>query len=382
MTFDLYVKFLLFYFELYKRLLIRMLNLHNKTLKTLLSYYEKNSVAESEYNPAKHQGVLVLDKNNLRILAETVEEFYSSLAMVVKFLNERLSEMIKSYTIESITIPQFYKLQAFFSEARKCFDEQIKLNKSASGWLTTENQALLNYLTKVKLAYSDKISYSPLMGLKLEVEKSNDIPVLLVLTFYIIFKAFVEKYHKQRMISLNQRLEEETWQPADIPYPYLALFNHFFDPSQSTLNQEMEEIENADELLQSSRPSYRGVINQQIISELNQTLESDGEDEIPGKNILEEETKKDMSGSKNKGKPKSGNEEIVKILKNELYVHEKRYRLTSSVLELIKIIYDFLHLGQKFKSISMDCLLKIIEIIKVISPTAGSEFLSNMPIVL
>lgn len=175
LSFDLYVKFLLFYFELYKRLLVRLLNLHNKSLKAILNHYEKNSVAESDYHPQRDQDLIPLNKNNLRLLSETVEDFYSTLAMVVKFLNERLSEMINGYSIESMTIPQFYKLEAFFNEARKCFEEQLKINKTASSWLVTENQILLNTLNKVKTSYTDKISIAPLMNLKLECEKSKHI---------------------------------------------------------------------------------------------------------------------------------------------------------------------------------------------------------------
>lgn len=181
---------------------------------------------------------------------------------------------------------------------------------------------------------------------------------------------FVEFYHKQKTLSLRQQLEEETWQPADIPYSYLTFFVHFFDPSKEPDAGNMEEGENGDELLQSSRPSYRGAVNQQIMAELTQTQESDGEDDIPKNKLLEEETKKPMEYPSQKGKLKQEDSEVVKILKNELYIDGKKYRLTSSVLLLIKIIYDYLHLGQKFKGISMDCFLKIIEIIQVISLTS------------
>ena len=73
---------------------------------------------------------------------------------------------------------------------------------------------------------------------------------------------FIEIYHKQKTTSLRQLLEEEGWQPADIPFSYLTFFNLFFDPSHDMKNEHMEETENTEEILKSSRPSYRGVINQ------------------------------------------------------------------------------------------------------------------------
>lgn len=168
------------------------------------------------------------------------------------------------------------------------------------------------------------------------------------------------------MIDLRQALEEESWQPADIPYSYLTFFNLFFDPTHNMNEEDVNQTQAANEVLQSSRPSYRGMLSTQITSELNDN-DSDGLDDesiSPEKGVLDEEGK---SSRKENGKNQAIQNEasVVKILKNELYIEDKRYRLTSSVLMLIKIIYDYLHLAQKFKGISMECILKIIEIIKV-----------------
>lgn len=174
MQFDLYVKFLLFYFEIYKRLISRLLNLHNQTLSTLLDYFEKNYLPEGEYDPRCHQGLMPLDKTNLRIISDTVEDFYSTIAMVVKFLNEKLSEMLHYFPVESMTIPQFYKLEAFISKVRKCFEEELKISTTVSSWLVTENQTLITAINRVKSTYMDKISIAPLMDLKQKFEKSNE----------------------------------------------------------------------------------------------------------------------------------------------------------------------------------------------------------------
>lgn len=157
---------------MYKRLLSRLLDLHNKILTAFLEHFEKNYISESDYVPSRDFELSVLDKATLRIISDTVEDFYSTIAMVVKYLNERLAEMISSYSTEFMTIAQFYKLQAFFDEARKCFEEQLKIHSRVSLWVTTENQTLLSAINKAKSTYLDKISIGPLMHLKLECERS------------------------------------------------------------------------------------------------------------------------------------------------------------------------------------------------------------------
>ena len=168
------------------------------------------------------------------------------------------------------------------------------------------------------------------------------------------------------MTHLKTVIEEDNWQPADIPYSYLAFFNLFFDPAYDMQSDTREETDYTEELLRSSRPSYRGVLSPQL-TDLDQTNESvmlDLDTESPEKTGRDEE-------SKNSASPKKPSNEtsIVKIMKNELYIEQKRYKLTHSALLLIKIIYDYLHLGQKYKGISMECVLKVIEIMKVHPPS-------------
>lgn len=151
------------------------------------------------------------------------------------------------------------------------------------------------------------------------------------------------------MLSLKKQLEEETWQAADIPYSYMTFFNLFFDPSHDLDNRETKATENGEEILKQKETN----------------VDSDNEEETTKKTNPEEESKQSTNGHiKHKLNPleESG---FIKIMKNELVIDEKRYRLTSSVLLLVQIVYDYLHLGYRFKGISMDCLLKTIEILKV-----------------
>ena len=173
---------------------------------------------------------------------------------------------------------------------------------------------------------------------------------------------FIENYHKLKMTSLKTSIEQENWQPADIPYSYLTCLNLFFDPSHEMQTSTGAETEAAEELLKSSRPSYRNMLTPQL-NDLDQTHDSGEEDtDSPSKPFRDEESK---GGDKHK--KGDGDQGLVKIMKNELYIEQKKYRLTSSALLLVRIIYDYLHLGQKFKGVSMECVLKVIEIIKVTS---------------
>ena len=177
--------------------------------------------------------------------------------------------------------------------------------------------------------------------------------------------AFIEIYHKQQVIAMKKQLEEENWQPADIPYSYMSFFILFFDPSHEFVGPDAESIENGSSILTQSPQDSKKVPSQQTGTDTLQTQESDHEEDLPKKVIPDEESKNPTNGQPKKKSSPIEESGFVKIMKNELFIDEKRYKLTSSVLLLVRIIYDYLHLGQKFKGISMDCMLKTIEIVKV-----------------
>ena len=67
------------------------------------------------------------------------------------------------------------------------------------------------------------------------------------------------------------------------------------------------------------------------------------------------------------GKPTNTKSKFLDIMKNEIFIHNKRYRLTSSFLLLVKIIYDFLHIAQKFKFSGAITIARLFDIIKYYS---------------
>lgn len=58
-------------------------------------------------------------------------------------------------------------------------------------------------------------------------------------------------------------------------------------------------------------------------------------------------------------------EDIYSIKKNEIFVHNMRFKATSSFLLLVRILYETHNIATKFKSIGPEAISKIFEIIKV-----------------
>lgn len=169
---------------------------------------------------------------------------------------------------------------------------------------------------------------------------------------------FIEYYHVQRTISLRQHLEEETWQPTEIPFSYMKVFTLFFDPTHDIQCEEMEEISNTEEILKSSKSK---VLSLQSLDEINQGSDNEDDPKKPGQN----EESKTASNKQSRSRNNLEESGFVRIMKNELFVGERKYKLTSSVLLVVRIVYDYLILGYRFKGISMECFLKTMEFLQV-----------------
>lgn len=166
--FDLNIRFALFYLELFKRFLVCHFELINKILRNLVEHYDQNYPDQADY-----PGIQILDQKTLKNLTETVNEFYLTLAMLMKFFNERLSEVISMVKIESGSVDQFSKVIQIFEEINKFFQNTMKIEDILTSWVATSRETLKKPLNKMISSLMEKISLSTLQNLRSDIEKSN-----------------------------------------------------------------------------------------------------------------------------------------------------------------------------------------------------------------
>lgn len=158
---------------------------------------------------------------------------------------------------------------------------------------------------------------------------------------------FVSSRCKHQLEELKQSLEQETWQPADIPYTYGVYFNLFFgiDPHKGLMPDRRKLSE---DILKSSRPDGIDMLGHHITNETDPIF-------------TEEVSKTEDTVVKNGKHP----EEIYSIKKNEIFVNNMRFKTTTSFLLLMQIIYEDYHIALRFRSVGSEAVSKILEIIKV-----------------
>lgn len=342
--FDLNIKFILFYFELYKRFITRQFKLNNKILSALVTHYNQNYAEKQDTeNP---QNLPVLDVKPMKYLNETVQEFYLAFSLVLKYFNDRITEIISMNNVEQMTVNQFAKLSAICQEILHYFDSDLKLHQSVNSWITTNKESIKKPLMNLASSLADKISIVPIRNLKIEYEKSN---YFLSFTQANCNIEFISSRYKHQYEELKDSLEQEGWQPADIPYAFGVYFNLFFgvEPNKGSI-ADKRKMSDADDILRSSRPDAVEMAS----THLNET-----------ESILTEEVPKPEELVAQNGKP---TEEIYSIKKNEIFVHNMRFKTTSSFLKLVQIIYEDYHIALRFKSVGTEAISKILEIIKVI----------------
>jgi len=186
MPFELYLKFILFYFEAFKRFLTLHLQLNTTILSALLEFYNDHFVDKNNYNPSSYPYLQILDSKAQKDLHETVQEFYLTLAMIFKYFNDRISEVIQLRNIENISLKQFSKLVAVFEYIMEYFQGTLKLEEKLNSWILSDKDSIKKPLLKLVSTLNDKITLSPLQNLMIELERSN-IPNYFILKYFRLY---------------------------------------------------------------------------------------------------------------------------------------------------------------------------------------------------
>lgn len=286
-----------------------------------------------------------LDKNTSKLLLELAEELFSVIIMIVKFMSDKISEALNLKKIEELTVTQFRQFIHIFELIRSWVTND--LTKQILLRLEPKKPSLQNLLSKYN-SFCQKISILSLNNLRIEREKT-----------------FITIYSKDKRNNLKQCLEEEVWLPMDIPYQYINIIS--FIANENELYKEYENVEDTEEMLQNHRFSFtpkKQSEESKNPEEINEKKRKSGvllDDELDSPLVQANTT---FNQEYKELKVKIG-ENLVKIMKNELYVDKKKFFLTNSLLLLLKMIYDYLHLVEYFPANSIEASTKLFEVIKV-----------------
>jgi len=228
MPFDLYLKAIVFYFETFQGFLTMHFNLNSRILSALVEFYSNNFVEKGAHNAAGYSYLPVLDTKSMKDLNETVQEFYLTLAMIFKYFNDRLAEVINLRNNENITLQQFTKLVKVFDHITNYFQNDLQINEKLNSWIVSDKEGIRKPLIKLTSSLSDKITISPTQNLFIQLQRD-----------------FINQYHKRQLEALKTSLEQETWAKAEISSDLLSSFKVFSEAKNNALleNQAKSEEE-------------------------------------------------------------------------------------------------------------------------------------------
>ena len=287
-----------------------------------------------------------LDKNTYKVLLELSEDFFSVINMIVKFMSDKIAEAMNLKKIEELSVTQFRQFIHIFDLIKSWSSNDLV--KIVTLKLEPKKPALQSLLQKYN-TFSQKISILSLNNLRIEREKT-----------------FISIYSKEKTNNLKISLEDEYWLPMDIPYQYINIISYV--ANENELYKEYDNVENTEEILQTNKFLFG---TPQKSEEAKYNEENAEENKESNGGLLGEELDSPLIPNPNSSnheykelKAKIG-ENLVKIMKNELYVDKKKFFLTSSSLLLLKMIYDYLHLVEYFPTNATEAATKLYEVIKV-----------------
>ena len=174
MLFDLHIKFLLFYFNLFKRFIQTHFNLSHQILTRLLKYCNQTFYDPESGNNGNHQGKEPLTEEAYISINDTVEDIYSTIAIIFGNFNMKMTEIIRKQSVEWISIHQFAKLNAFFEEVAQFFKKDLNAQDKLTTWIVTDIEKLKISLLNNNENFDEKITIEPLLNFRVQCGKGND----------------------------------------------------------------------------------------------------------------------------------------------------------------------------------------------------------------
>lgn len=171
LPFELHLKLIIFYFETFKRFIGEHFELNHRILSTLVEYYNHNFVEKGGAPSTSYPYTQTLDTKAMKDLNETVQEFYLTLAMIFKYFDDRMTEVINIRSFENISIQQFTQLVGVFERIIDYFHNTLQIEERLNSWIVSDKESIKKPLLRLVSSLSDKITISPIQTLMIEIER-------------------------------------------------------------------------------------------------------------------------------------------------------------------------------------------------------------------
>ncbi len=290
----------------------------------------------------------ILNPNKVRQIIDGLKKLTK---VIIKFIIQNIIETLNQIKSEYILLSHFRQMNSIFDNVSKWLNNE-NLNLLKSSIKNSSDCETLKYYLESN--YSTK-AFSKLSSCKIEREKSKIYHKILIIFSKIVFFA---AFFKKTLNSLKFSLEDEIWAPCDIPYIYQHFIANLCD--FQGLNCEKDSL--GLDLAKSNRLTnyFNETNNFDEDQKENEQIDFNNNGSSPFS------LRKDVSFTKEANELKKTNgSNLIRIMKNELYIDENKFMVGDSTLNLIKSLYDLLLFLQLSPINSNEIVAKIFEIIKV-----------------
>lgn len=153
---------------------------------------------------------------------------------------------------------------------------------------------------------------------------------------------------------MKQSLEQDTWQVSDIPYTYKVYFDLILHGIRTQRKESIADKQDEEDIFRSSRPDINDL---EIVKKL-----AIGDNFSVRENISMREN---QVNTELNNENKQHEKESVEIKKSELILANRRFKINSSVLVLIRLICDYYNVSFKFDNLTETALSKLFDLLKV-----------------
>ncbi len=105
-------------------------------------------------------------------LQGTIQEVYLTLAVVFIHFNLKMKEIISKQNLQKISINQYSKLNAVFSEISNV-ENELNIRQKLEKWTNSKAENLKEFLSVLEEEYTLKFNFNPLLEFKSQNGRSN-----------------------------------------------------------------------------------------------------------------------------------------------------------------------------------------------------------------
>ncbi|KAL4462624.1 hypothetical protein ABPG74_000454 [Tetrahymena malaccensis] len=324
MSLDLFVKFVLFYFEILKRVALKQIGLNHTILNSLVTHVITNLLKSGKD--------LDDNINAFSKLTSCVDDIYQNVIQVFNYINSWIDDLIKQKKLDNeVNFVNFRKVSKIFTfwddflanDLSKYF--QISQAPFENIQSCKDSKEFRKFFRKFN-EYHTKVQLKSLENIRGELEKK-----------------FLDQFHKKQLKDLKEILNNEKWTPVDINFEFYDIISYIVQNPK----HEAEQVRTAKSSFDEDEEENKH-LNDEVLENKNE--DESNINDLTSARITKEQFKRTLIQ--------------IKIIKNQITYKNSAYKLTSAFLHFLKMIYEYLHLIDYFKSMRESSSKKLIELLK------------------